>query len=76
MAEISARGIPCFSGSCSELYLEGAFANHPARPAERLPIARELGETSLMFNVHPTLSIDDMERTAEVIRNVVLEASL
>ncbi len=76
LAEISAAGVPCFAGTCSELYLEGAFANHPARPGARLPVARELGETSLMFQVHPTLSIDDMERTCHVIRSFVSNASL
>src|SRR5690606_14260720 len=54
--EISSRGVPCFSGSCSELYLEKAFDNTGWRPAQRLAVAKELGETSLMFMVHPTLT--------------------
>ena len=56
--EITALGVPCYSGSCSEVYLEKAFDNTSWRPAERLPVARELGETSLMFLVHPTLGAD------------------
>jgi len=55
MAAINALGVPCFSGSCSEVYLEKAFDNTAFRPAARLPHAKELGETSLMFLVHPTL---------------------
>ena len=47
--EISARGVPCFSGSCSEVYLEKAFDDTGWRPVERLPVAKELGETSLRF---------------------------
>src|SRR5690554_2776566 len=43
MAEVNARGVPCFSGSCSEVYLEKAFDNTGFRPAERLPVAKELG---------------------------------
>ena len=54
MAAIAAEGVPCLVGSCSEIYLERAFP--PAwRPPERLPVARALGETALMFLVHPTL---------------------
>jgi dTDP-4-amino-4,6-dideoxygalactose transaminase len=67
---INAEGIPCFVGSCSEIYLERAF---PAelRPRERLPVAKELGETTLMFLVHPTLSELDMEDTAAIVERVL-----
>ncbi|MBV1928438.1 MAG: DegT/DnrJ/EryC1/StrS aminotransferase family protein [Gammaproteobacteria bacterium] len=75
MAEINARGIPCFSGSCSEVYLEKAFDNTGFRPAERLPVAKELGETSLMFLVHPTLSSAEVSKTCEVITEVMKLAS-
>ncbi|NHN78314.1 DegT/DnrJ/EryC1/StrS aminotransferase family protein [Azotobacter chroococcum] len=75
LAEIVARGVPCFSGSCPELYLEKAFEGTPWRPAGRLPIARELGETSLMFLVHPTLSAAEIERTCTVLAAVMDEAA-
>ncbi|ASL26865.1 DegT/DnrJ/EryC1/StrS family aminotransferase [Azotobacter chroococcum] len=75
LAEIVARGVPCFSGSCPELYLEKAFEGTPWRPAERLPVARELGETSLMFLVHPTLSDAEIERTCTVLAAVMDEAA-
>ncbi|OOE08109.1 aminotransferase [Stutzerimonas degradans] len=74
MAEISARGVPCMSGSCSEVYLEKAFDNTGWRPAEPLPIAHELGNTSLMFLVHPTLSELEIERTCAVLKEVMLTA--
>lgn len=69
-AALRAEGIPCFSGSCSEIYLEKAFSM-AARPHERLPVARELGETSLMFLVHPTLVRSDMLDAARAIRKVL-----
>ncbi len=50
------QGIACFQGSCSEVYLEKAFADTGFRPKERLPIAKQLGETSLMFLVHPGIN--------------------
>jgi dTDP-4-amino-4,6-dideoxygalactose transaminase len=69
--EIAARGVPCMQGTCSELYLEKAFDNTGYRPKNRLTVAKELGETSLMFLVHPTLSEADIEKTCLVIREVM-----
>jgi dTDP-4-amino-4,6-dideoxygalactose transaminase len=74
--EISARGVPCAQGSCSELYLEKAFDNTGYRPKIRLPVAKELGETSLMFLVHPSLSNQDIEKTCAVIREVMATAEV
>jgi dTDP-4-amino-4,6-dideoxygalactose transaminase len=71
MAEINGLGVPCYSGSCSEIYLEKAFDATGWRPADRLPIARELGETSLMFLVHPTLTNSNIERTCEALSSVM-----
>jgi dTDP-4-amino-4,6-dideoxygalactose transaminase len=69
--EISARGVPCMQGTCSELYLEKAFDNTAYRPKERLKVARELGDTSLMFLVHPTLTEADIDKTCRTIRQVL-----
>jgi dTDP-4-amino-4,6-dideoxygalactose transaminase len=73
MKKINAKGVPCFSGSCSEIYLEKAFANAGLGPSERLPIARELGETSLMFLLHPTLEQKHIEKTIDVVNKVIDE---
>lgn len=70
MAEINSCGVPCYSGSCSEIYLEKAFDNTDWRPQERLPVAKELGETSLMFLVHPTLALEHIEKTCDVIQRL------
>ena len=74
MQEITARGVPCFSGSCSEVYLEKAFDGTGWRPPQSLPIAKELGETSLMFLVHPTLSEPEIVQTCQTLKDVMLEA--
>lgn len=71
LAEILSRGVPCFSGSCSEVYLEKAFDGTGFRPAERLAVARELGDTSLMFLVHPTLTVAEIDRTCSVLKAVM-----
>ncbi|MCK8126379.1 DegT/DnrJ/EryC1/StrS aminotransferase family protein [Pseudoalteromonas sp. SIMBA_153] len=73
--EIVERGVPCFQGSCSEVYLEKAFDNTPWRPNKRLPNAVELGETSIMFLVHPSLTETEMAKTAQVIKEVFELAS-
>lgn len=73
--EINAAGVPAYSGSCSEVYLEKAFDGTPWRPQTSLPVAKALGETSLMFLVHPTLTDANIARTNEVITSVVQQAS-
>ena len=71
---ISAQGVPAFQGSCSEVYLEKAFENTLWRPVVRLAGAVELGETSLMFLVHPTLTLAEMDKTCRTISDVLLAA--
>lgn len=68
-------GVPCYQGSCSEVYLEKAFDDTGWRPAERLPVAKELGDTSLMFLVHPTLTEAEIARTCSVVTDVLKQAS-
>ena len=51
-----------------------AFGAHMA-PPHRLPAARMLGETSLMLQVHPTLSLRDMEDTCAAVEKVMLAAT-
>jgi dTDP-4-amino-4,6-dideoxygalactose transaminase len=72
--EVNAAGVPCFQGSCSEVYLEKAFDNTSFRPKQALSIAKELGETSLMFLVHPTLTADEIEETCFVLGKIIKRA--
>jgi dTDP-4-amino-4,6-dideoxygalactose transaminase len=71
---VNAQGVPCFQGSCSEVYLEKAFDNTGWRPAQRLPVARQLGENSLMLLVHPTLTFAEIAKTCEVVAEVLRQA--
>jgi len=73
--EISRQGVPVYQGSCSEVYLEKAFDGTPWRPKKRLANAVELGETSLMFLVHPTLTDAEIRMTCAVAHSVLLEAT-
>jgi dTDP-4-amino-4,6-dideoxygalactose transaminase len=72
---INAHGVPCYQGSCSEVYVEKAFDGTGWRPAQRLTVARELGDTSLMFLVHPTLMEAEMAQTAQAITGVLAAAT-
>ncbi len=69
--ELNSLGVPCFQGSCSEVYLEKAFDNTNYRPEVSLPIAKKLGETSLMFLVHPTLTAFEIKKVCDAINSVM-----
>ncbi|HZC37314.1 MAG TPA: aminotransferase, partial [Sphingomicrobium sp.] len=70
-----ASGVPCLHGSCSEIYREKAFEEAGLAPAQRLPRAMELGETSLAFLVHPNLTDAEITKTAEVAVNILNAAA-
>ena len=72
---IVALGVPCYQGSCSEVYLEKAFEGTAWRPQMRLPMAKQLGETSLMFLVHPTLTDAEIKKTCDAIHQVLRDAT-
>jgi dTDP-4-amino-4,6-dideoxygalactose transaminase len=69
---LEAEGIPGLSGSCPEIYRERAFAHLHHEP---LPVAAELGQTSIMLLVHPTLTDADIDDMIEAVRKVVTCAS-
>lgn len=75
MREVNEAGVPCYSGSCSEIYLEKAFDGTGMRPSAPLPVAHELGETSLLFLVHPTLGLAEMMKTVDVVSEVMGKAA-
>lgn len=75
MNEINQRGVPCFAGSCSEVYLEKAFVSAGWQPQISLPVAQELGQTSLMFLCHPTLTQEEIDKTCQVLKEVMKEST-
>jgi dTDP-4-amino-4,6-dideoxygalactose transaminase len=75
VAEVTAKGVPCFSGSCPEIYDEKAFTRAGLQPPSRLPVARELGATSLMLLVDHTLDEGAIRRTAAALRQVLAAAT-
>jgi dTDP-4-amino-4,6-dideoxygalactose transaminase len=71
LQEIQDRGVPCAQGTCSEVYLEKAFMGTGWRPENRLPLANELGDSSIMFLVHPTLTAAEIDMTCRVLSDVM-----
>ena len=71
LSEITSLGYPAYSGSCSEIYLEQCFKKSGLAPTRRLSVAQELGETSLMFVVHPTIALDQMLDYVQAVRSVI-----
>lgn len=72
---LNAQGVPCYQGSCSEVYLEKAFEGTPWRPSAPLPVAQLLGETSLMFLTHPTLTPVEIDKTCSAIHKVMQQVT-
>lgn len=72
---LNALGVPAMQGSCSEVYLEKAFEGKAYKPKQSLPNAKQLGETSLMFQVHPSLTEEQINWVAIQIRSVLKQAS-
>src|SRR5690606_67753 len=70
-----ARGLPCFTGSCPEPFREHAFDGTGYPPGCRLPGAQALGQSALMFLVHPTLRDGEIERCCKALREVLQEAA-
>jgi len=75
MTAISEQGCKCAVGSCGEIYREKAFTDAGFQPTERLPVARELGETSLAFLVHHTQSEVAVADRAEIAARVIAQAT-
>ena len=73
--EVVARGVPCYAGSCPEVYMEKAFEDTNLRPEKPLPVARRIGDESLMFLVHPSLTALEIDLTCETLASVMGEAS-
>ncbi len=76
VAELAEKGVPCFSGTCPEIYNEKAFDGTSFRPDHPLPVARSLGPISLAFLVHPTLTDTDLSRVKLALSDVLERASL
>jgi dTDP-4-amino-4,6-dideoxygalactose transaminase len=74
LREFADAGIPALSGACPEIYLEKAFADSTAKSVRRLPAARTLGETSLQFLVHPTLTQEQVEEVVAVASRILTRA--
>ncbi|MCF8093599.1 MAG: DegT/DnrJ/EryC1/StrS aminotransferase family protein [Desulfotignum sp.] len=75
-------GVPCNTGTCSEIYREKAFKKGSYRiqgavkdnGKDRLPVARQLGKSSIAFMVHPTLTSESIHYVIEQVTRVMKKA--
>ncbi len=74
VSAIQAEGVPAFQGSCSEVYREIAFDGTGFQPVQRLPNAMELGDTSVMLLVHPTLTEREIGLSRDALAKVLAAA--
>jgi len=72
---VNGEGVPCMHGSCAEIYREQAF-DSTGRPSQRLPVAQQLGETSIALLAHPTMGDEEIALTIEAVRKVMHAATL
>lgn len=70
LGALQSHGIDAGSGFCPEIYLEKAFASLKVEPRE---VAHALGQTSLMFKVHPTLDPDKLASDTDHAREIIVE---
>ena len=75
LAEAAARGVTIFSGSCSEVYREATFADPANHPPAPLPVAAQLGETSLAFLVDPTWTEAELDQVASTLLEVLSDGA-
>lgn len=75
LAEAARRGVILYSGSCSEIYREATFADPANHPPAPLPVAAELGQTSLAFLVDPTWSATDLDQVSTTLLEVLSDAA-
>ncbi len=76
LAALVSAGLPANIGSCSEIYREPIFAQHGLAPANPLPVAHALGETSIALMVHHTIDEVTMHRHASHIADVLRQCSI
>ena len=69
------KKMPYMSGSCPEIYREKAFQDRGLGRSEPLPVAAALGETSLAFVVHPTLTDADMDAYCSALDEILSKAT-
>ena len=72
LQEAGDAGVPLFTGTGGEIYLERAFETLGHQPVQK--VARELGDSSLMFLVHPTLQGEHILMMAQRLRPILERA--
>tara|TARA_B100000900_G_scaffold400922_1_gene405044 strand:- start:5727 stop:6899 length:1173 start_codon:yes stop_codon:yes gene_type:complete len=70
--EITKRGVSVSFGASGRVFLEKGFKTYKTIP-KGLPNSTYLEQNSLMFEVHPTITLEEIRLTASKIYDVLLE---
>jgi dTDP-4-amino-4,6-dideoxygalactose transaminase len=62
------------TGVCSEVYREKNFQNAKLFPRKALPVARELGDTSIQVQVDPTVTMQHLKTLIDSLRKIMERA--
>jgi dTDP-4-amino-4,6-dideoxygalactose transaminase len=69
--QMNAEQVPCFFGSCSEIYREKVFVDLGYSPKDRLSNASGWADNGFCFLTHPTITAEQLNRMCNSIEFVL-----
>lgn len=75
MAKMSEAGVPCYTGSCCEIYKENAFDIFPDTYNQTCSTAADMETRSLLFLIHPSVGDDAIKKTMHVLKTIAEQAT-
>jgi dTDP-4-amino-4,6-dideoxygalactose transaminase len=73
ITELNKKNIYCNVGSCPEIYREKIFQKLKAYPKKRLPNAKLLGNTSIMFPINCSKSLSIIKEEINSIKKILIK---
>jgi len=74
MKNLNSLSVPCSFGGSGEIYKEKAFKKLNSLKSGALKNASFLEKNSLMLQVHPTITINELKRRAKILRSALIRA--
>jgi len=69
--DLNENKISCGIGSCPEIYKEKIFRTLKIYPKKRLPNAKFLGETSIMFPINPNIALSKIKFEINSLKQIL-----
>lgn len=71
ISQINNLGIPCFQGTCGEVYKEKAYSYDL-----QLPVTKQLTQNSIMLLVDPSYTLDTIKQISLLIKNILIDNTI